>query len=87
MGKRKKATKPPPKAKDPTLEKTFDCPFCGQEQSVDSSINRKKGLGRVACRSCKATHVMSVNTLTEAVDIFADWIDRSVEANQEKQDV
>mmetsp|Transcript_3849 Transcript_3849/g.11475 ORF Transcript_3849/g.11475 Transcript_3849/m.11475 type:complete len:89 (-) Transcript_3849:1249-1515(-) len=85
MGKRKKATKPPPKPKDPTLEKTFDCPYCGHDQSVDSVIDRKKEIGRISCRVCHASHRMKTNRLTEAVDIYADWIDQSVEANQEAQ--
>lgn len=81
MGKRKKSTKPPPRAKDPTLERTFDCFFCGHEKTVESMIDRKKDVGRVSCTSCGAGHHMKVNPLTEPVDIYTDWIDHTVEVS------
>mmetsp|Transcript_11906 Transcript_11906/g.21548 ORF Transcript_11906/g.21548 Transcript_11906/m.21548 type:complete len:85 (+) Transcript_11906:47-301(+) len=83
MGKRKKSTKPPPKAKKPALEKVFDCPFCGRERCVDCDMERARGLGRVSCRFCKAAYSKKIHHLEEPIDVYSEWIDRTVEVNKE----
>jgi len=84
MGKRKKATKPPPKAKAPKLEKVFDCPFCDSERTVDAVV--KDGVGSVRCRNCGAGHSKKVHALEEGIDVFHDWVDATVEANRAQED-
>ncbi|KAA8492855.1 Transcription elongation factor 1-like [Porphyridium purpureum] len=81
MGKRKKASKPPPKAKRPTLEKVFDCPMCGNENCVDSKIDATEKLGTVSCRNCKEHFVKKVHKLEKGVDVYASWIDSIEDAN------
>mmetsp|Transcript_4910 Transcript_4910/g.13198 ORF Transcript_4910/g.13198 Transcript_4910/m.13198 type:complete len:130 (-) Transcript_4910:671-1060(-) len=82
MGKRKKASKPPPKAKRPTLEKVFDCPFCGHEQCVECDMKRAKGIGKVECRLCKEVYEKKISHLDDAIDVYSDWVDAIVEANK-----
>lgn len=81
MGKRKRATKPPPKAKAAKLDVIFDCPFCGHEKTVDCTIERDISVGKVECRVCGVKHSSTINKLEEAVDVYANWIDACEEAN------
>lgn len=82
MGKRKRATKPPPKKKSAKLETIFNCPFCQHENCVYCEIDRGTGIGEVKCRICGVTHKSSVNKLEEAIDVYANWIDACDEANK-----
>lgn len=83
MGKRKKATKPPPKKKRAKLNKHFDCPFCGHEGTVDCYLERDENLGRVECRVCGAKFRAIINHLDEEVDLYHKWIDACEEASKE----
>ena len=74
---RKKAKRAAPagklKAKLPT---TFDCPFCCHEKAVSSIIDKRAGVGSVKCNVCgQSYHSGSVHALTEAVDLYCEWID------------
>lgn len=82
MAKRKRSRKPPPKKKAEKLDTIFDCPFCGNEKCVEASIERRSSLGMVRCRMCDAKHSSKINTLEEAVDVYAAWIDETVKANE-----
>eukprot|EP00177_Eucheuma_denticulatum_P002512 GFKZ01004508.1.p1 GENE.GFKZ01004508.1~~GFKZ01004508.1.p1 ORF type:complete len:148 (+),score=28.06 GFKZ01004508.1:56-445(+) len=81
MGKRKRATKPPPKKKSAKLEKIFDCPFCGHEQTVDCIIERDVSIGRVECRMCGVKYSTIINRLEEEIDVYSKWIDACEVAN------
>ena len=83
MGKRKRATKPPPKKKSAKLEKIFDCPFCGHEQTVDCVIERDINLGRVECRICGVKFSALIHRLEEEIDVYSKWIDACEEANRD----
>lgn len=85
MGKRKRATKPPPKKKRPKLNKQFDCPFCGHEQTVDCYLERDEKVGRVECRVCGAKFRAIINHLDEEIDMYHKWIDACEEASKEKE--
>lgn len=87
MGKRKRATKPPPKKKSAKLEKVFDCRYCGHEKSVDCTIEREHSSGTIECRVCGAKFSASINHLEEEIDLYAKWIDAAdnVNAQQEAQ--
>jgi len=83
MGKRKRATKPPPKKKTAKLEKIFDCPFCGHEQTVDCVIERDISVGKVECRVCGVKFSSMIHKLEEEIDVYGKWIDALEEANQD----
>ena len=83
MGKRKKASKPPPKPKRPTLEKVFDCPFCASEGSVEARIEKQAGQGKVSCRKCRETYTKKIHKLETGIDVYMDWIDKIEAANAE----
>lgn len=83
MGKRKRATKPPPQKKAAKLDKIFDCPFCGHEQTVDCVIERDINVGKVECRVCGVKFSTLINRLEEEIDVYSKWIDACEEANRD----
>ena len=83
MGKRK-TSKPPPKKPKPKLSTAFNCIFCGHEKSVVATINAQKSQGMVECSRCGVQHVMAITPLTEAVDIYADWVDQTLEVRDSR---
>lgn len=85
MGKRKRATKPPPKKKAAKLDKVFDCPFCGHEQTVDCFLEREINLGRVECRVCGVKYSTTIHHLDEEIDVYAKWIDACESATRRKE--
>lgn len=81
MGKRKRATKPPPKRKSAKLEKIFDCPFCGHEKTVDCVLERDINIGKVECRICTVKYSTHIHRLEEEIDVYSKWIDACEAAN------
>lgn len=86
MGKRKRATKPPPKKKASKLDKVFDCPFCGHEQTVNCYIERDSKIGRVECRVCGVKYKSTITHLDEEIDVYHKWLDACEEASKDKTD-
>ena len=63
------------------LDRVFSCPFCSQEKCVECRLDRAKLAGDAKCRLCGAGYQTVVNTLTDPVDIYAEWID-AIDARQ-----
>jgi len=82
MGRRKKANKPPPKRKaiEP-LDTQFTCPFCNHEKACEVKLEKARNTGIISCRVCSESFQTSINYLSEAVDVYADWIDACESAN------
>ncbi len=80
MGKRK-SSKPPPKKKRPTLDSTFNCPFCNSSKSVSAQLDQDRGVGTVTCSVCGANYTSKINSLSEAIDVYSDWLDKCEEEN------
>ncbi|PBP20263.1 transcription elongation factor [Diplocarpon rosae] len=76
MGKRKKAAKKPvgPKKNAP-LPSNFDCLFCNHVSSVSVKLDKKAGVGALACKVCSQHFQCSINYLSAAVDVYSDWVD------------
>lgn len=68
MGRRKSKMKPPAKNKaiEP-LDTQFNCPICTHETSCEV----KMGKGRRVCLEYFQTQI---NFLSEAIDVYHDWI-------------
>jgi transcription elongation factor Elf1 len=77
MGKRKKSSKPIVKRVQPKLDKTFDCPFCNQQKTVEVRLDRSvvPMRGLLECGVCGASYQCAINALSEPVDVYSDWID------------
>ncbi|KAI0818741.1 Elf1-domain-containing protein [Irpex lacteus] len=84
MGKRKKSSKKPqgPRKRDP-LETTFTCLFCHHDKSVTVRMDRKEGIAQLFCKVCDQRFQSKVNHLTEAIDIYSEWIDAADAAERQ----
>ncbi|KAK6157364.1 hypothetical protein DH2020_011612 [Rehmannia glutinosa] len=74
MGKRKSRAKPPPKKRMDKLDTVFSCPFCNHGTSVE-------------CRMiCQESFSTNVTALTEAIDIYSEWIDECERVNNQEDE-
>lgn len=74
MGKRKTAAKPMKKVKQ-KLDITFRCLFCNHEKSVICTMDKRNGIGDLHCKICGQSFQTAINSLSQPVDIYSDWID------------
>ncbi len=72
MGRRKR--KQPSYKRVKRVPKIFTCPSCG-EKSVKVANIRKSAVGTVKCGYCGLTKDVLVNSISEPVDAFGDFID------------
>ncbi|TCD71884.1 hypothetical protein EIP91_000016 [Steccherinum ochraceum] len=84
MGKRKKSSRKPtgPRRKEP-LDTQFTCLFCHHDKSVTVRMDRKEGLAELFCKVCDQRYQSKVNHLTEAIDIYSEWIDAADAAERD----
>jgi transcription elongation factor Elf1 len=61
---------------------TLTCPFYCYPEAVGCHIDRKDWIARAACRICSESYFTSAHTITEAVDIYGEWIDACEVANE-----
>jgi len=81
MGRRKRKQQSYKRVK--RVPKIFTCPNCG-EKSVKVENIRKSAIATVKCGHCGLTKEVLVNSISEPVDAFGDFIDIHY-ANQELQ--
>ncbi|MFW9897749.1 MAG: transcription elongation factor 1 family protein [Candidatus Thorarchaeota archaeon] len=72
MGRRKR--KQPTYKRVKRVPKIFNCPSCG-EKSVKVENIRKSAIATVKCGHCGLTKDVLVNSISEPVDAFGDFID------------
>jgi transcription elongation factor Elf1 len=82
MGRKRSKRKPPPKKKTVgTLETIFSCPFCNHEKSCEVKMDRERNIGTINCTVCLEDFQTGINYLSEAVDVYSDWVDACEAAN------
>ncbi|KAK6134614.1 hypothetical protein DH2020_031624 [Rehmannia glutinosa] len=102
MGKRKSRAKPPPKKRMDKLDTVFSCPFCNHGTSVECRIrvhggsetalfffcfsDMKNLIGEASCRICQESFSTNVTALTEAIDIYSEWIDECERVNNQEDE-
>lgn len=76
MGKRKKSSRKPqgPKKRE-GLAKEFTCLFCNHEKAVHVKLDKKAGVGDLSCAVCGQQFQCSIHTLTDAIDVYSEWVD------------
>ena len=72
MGRRKR--KQPSYKRVKRVPKIFNCPSCG-EKSIKVENIRESAIGTVKCGFCGLTKDVLVNSISEPVDAFGDFID------------
>jgi transcription elongation factor Elf1 len=83
MARRKKAAKKVIKKKKYTVAKVFKCIFCNHDKSVTCALDTKTMTGQLVCSICEAKFETKINSLTDPVDVFTEWLDETSE-NQVK---
>lgn len=83
MGKRKTATKPQKKIKV-KLDVTFRCLFCNHEKSVICTLDKKNSVGDLHCKICGQSFQTAINSLSQPIDIYSDWIDACEDLAEEQ---
>jgi len=83
MGKRKAKRKAPTKVKQiQPLQTLFNCPFCNHEKVCEVKMDRERQVGFIQCRVCSEDFQTKIHTLSEAIDVYGDWIDACEAANR-----
>ncbi|KAI8841326.1 transcription elongation factor Elf1 like-domain-containing protein [Chytridium lagenaria] len=80
MGKRKAAKRQTTKVKT-KLDKEFSCLFCNHEKSIVTKLDRELKVGHLECKKCGVEYQTVINYLSEAIDIYSDWVDACEAAN------
>jgi transcription elongation factor Elf1 len=65
------------------LATTFTCLFCNHEKAVQVKLDKKAAVGDLWCKVCGQKWQTSINYLSAAVDVYADWIDACENVAQE----
>ena len=55
----------------------FDCPFCGASESCSCIMDIDHSLGTIRCDSCGAKYDTRISRLSDPIDVYAEWIDKS----------
>ncbi|KAF0464942.1 transcription elongation factor Elf1 like-domain-containing protein [Gigaspora rosea] len=76
MGKRKTKRKRVAKKKL-VLDTQFDCIFCNHEKSVDVKMQKETQIGNLTCRICGVGFQSMINSLSDPIDVYSDWVDAS----------
>lgn len=74
MGKRKSSAKPVKKLKQ-RLDTQFTCLFCNHEKAINCTIDKKTNIGTLTCKICGQSFQTAINSLSEPIDIYSNWID------------
>ena len=61
MGRKGKKAKKVVTKKKQVVNKTFKCPFCGHDGSVEVKLDRERATGTATCRICGADFQSRIN--------------------------
>ncbi|MFW9971963.1 MAG: transcription elongation factor 1 family protein [Candidatus Odinarchaeota archaeon] len=73
MGRRKRKQVSPKRVKK--VPKIFTCPECGEKSVKVTDLKKKGAFATVKCGNCGLTKEVLVNSISEPVDAFGDFID------------
>ncbi|MFX1487599.1 MAG: hypothetical protein ACFFBI_00505 [Promethearchaeota archaeon] len=73
IGRRKRKQVSPKRVK--RVPKIFTCPECGEKSVKVTDLKKKGAFATVKCGNCGLTKEVLVNSISEPVDAFGDFID------------
>ncbi|MFW9823481.1 MAG: transcription elongation factor 1 family protein [Candidatus Thorarchaeota archaeon] len=73
IGRRKRKQVAPKRVK--RVPKIFTCPECGEKSVKVTDIKKKGAFATVKCGNCELEKEVLVNSISEPVDAFGDFID------------
>lgn len=59
--------------------------FCNHEKSVICTLDKKNSLGELHCKICGQSFQTAINSLSQPVDIYSDWIDACEDLAEEAE--
>ena len=83
MGRRKKAAKKIVQKKKHVVPTQFKCLFCNSEGSVACKLSLVTMVGQLQCRVCDARFETQINSLTDPIDVFSEWLDEAEELQEQ----
>ncbi len=84
MGRRKKAAKKIVQKKKHVVPTSFKCLFCNSEGSVTCKLNFTTMVGQLKCRICDTSFETQINSLTDPIDVFSEWLDEAEELQEQE---
>lgn len=57
------------------LDTQFTCLFCNHEKAVSCTLDKRANIGVLTCKICGQSFQAPINSLTDAVDVYSDWVD------------
>ena len=82
MGKKRKGKKVTVQKRIYKIPKLFPCAFCGKKDGIKITLDHKRRVAELVCRSCGVGDKgMKIGPLTEPIDIYTEWMDQSRQAN------
>ena len=84
MGRRKKAAKKIVQKKKQVVPTSFKCLFCNSELSVTCKLNFTTMVGQLKCRICDTSFETQINSLTDPIDVFSEWLDEAEELQEQE---
>ena len=73
IGRRKRKQVSPKRVK--RVPKIFTCPECGEKSVKVTDIKKRGAFATVKCGNCELEKVVLINSISEPVDAFGDFID------------
>ncbi len=71
------------KRKKYAVAKVFKCLFCNHDQSVACKMDTHSMTGELQCSICDAKYQTQINSLSEPIDIFTEWLDETSNLQEE----
>lgn len=71
------------KRKKYAVAKVFKCLFCNHDQSVACKLDTRSMTGELQCSICDAKFQTQINSLSEPIDIFTEWLDETSNLQEE----
>ena len=68
----------------PEVDTVFKCLFCNHEKSVVCKLNLTSMIGDLVCRICDAKFETQINSLTDPIDVFSEWLDEAQDLQEEE---
>ncbi|ESN99925.1 hypothetical protein HELRODRAFT_83563, partial [Helobdella robusta] len=72
---KKSSRKPQKKKYTKPLDVVFNSPFFNHEKPCDEKLDHRRKTGYISCSVCQEDFQTTINALSEAIDVYGDWID------------
>lgn len=64
----------------------WECPSCGTK-NMTITLDRKNKISRISCGECNIKKEISINRLSESIDIYGHFIDLFYEKRKERKEI